>query len=594
MKNTFALITLEYPPFRGGVAAYLQGLVEASGGQVKVFDQLSFSQRGPWKWRALIPWMMSLRGEYETLLISHVLPIGTAAWIASWFGGPAYVIFLHGMDVRLAVRTPWRRWLLRQILRRAKLVVTNSCFVSDEVVRFDSMVQPLVILPAVANIVSDDRGERRSRSVAFTILSVCRLVPRKGIDHLIEALKRLPSDVRLIIVGYGDDLERLQKLSVATLGTDAASRIQFISDASDDQREELYHSTDVFCVPARDEGESVEGFGVVYLEAARAGLPIVAGRSGGVSEAVQDGVTGVVVDPHSIEQIAQAIQRLYDDPTLRQQLGQQGRERVKKDFSWTERWGRLLSAISHEDVGLDRVDSMISIVIPVFNHAEELMECLQHLEQQTYQKFEVIIVNDSSTDDIKDRLVTYRPSFAMRVIHLEQNHGPQFARNEGMRQATGSFLLFLDADVNLVPTALEEMMHALALHPEASFAYSSFLFGWKKFTCRAFDVKALRACNYIHTSSLVHREAMVPFDESLKKFQDWDIWLTLAEQGKRGVWIPRVLFAVGVSAKRRSVAMSRWLPSIVHRLPWPLFGWIPREVRRYREAKNSICEKHHL
>jgi len=95
---------------------------------------------------------------------------------------------------------------------------------------------------------------------------------------------------------------------------------------------------------------------------------------------------------------------------------------------------------------------------------------------------------------------------------------------------------------------------------------------------------------YITTTSLIRAKDFPGFDESLKKFQDWDLWLTMLEQGKIGVWIPEVLF----SAKPRKAGISTWLPSFIHKIPWPIFGWMPREVENYQKAKRVIEEKHNL
>ncbi|OGL88481.1 hypothetical protein A3H75_02270 [Candidatus Uhrbacteria bacterium RIFCSPLOWO2_02_FULL_51_9] len=140
------------------------------------------------------------------------------------------------------------------------------------------------------------------------------------------------------------------------------------------------------------------------------------------------------------------------------------------------------------------------------------------------------------------------------------------------------------------PDCLEKMHRALAEHQEASYAYSSFKFGFKTFTCGAFSAERLRQMPYITTTSLIRAKDFPGFDGSLKKFQDWDVWLTMLAQNKTGIWMPEVLFSV---VPRKS-GMSSWLPSFVHKIKWPVFGWMPREVRRYREAERIIREKHNL
>ncbi len=228
----------------------------------------------------------------------------------------------------------------------------------------------------------------------------------------------------------------------------------------------------------------------------------------------------------------------------------------------------------------------VSVIIPVYNHAEALDDCLRSLEQQTFQDFEIIVVDDGSSESVRKSQTTNRKT---EWVRFEENRGAPAARNEGFRRSKGEYVIFLDADAVLRPDALERMLGALDTHPEADFAYPSFQFGWKMFQGRPFDEHALQTSNYIHTSALIRRDAYPGFDESLKKFQDWDLFLTMAERGSRGVWIDEVLF----SLKARGT-MSNWVPALTYAVPWPLFGGMPRSVRKYRDAERVIREKHGL
>ncbi|HVM90983.1 MAG TPA: glycosyltransferase [Verrucomicrobiae bacterium] len=220
----------------------------------------------------------------------------------------------------------------------------------------------------------------------------------------------------------------------------------------------------------------------------------------------------------------------------------------------------------------------ISVIIPVFNDAGDLVPCLQSLQRQTFRDFETIIVDDGSTEPVKGA-----------DIRFEKNKGAPAARNAGFAKSRGAFVLFLDDDAVLVPEALASMLEALEADTRADFAYPSFKLGLKTFKGRPYDEAALRREPYIHTSALIRREAFPGFDESLKKFQDWDLFLTMAEKGSRGVWIDKILFTL----KPRGV-MSRWMPRIAYDIRWPILGWTPRTIKTYDTARAVIAKKHGL
>lgn len=226
---------------------------------------------------------------------------------------------------------------------------------------------------------------------------------------------------------------------------------------------------------------------------------------------------------------------------------------------------------------------MISIVIPVYNQADKIGKCLNSLAKQTYRDYEIIVVNDGSTDDLETVLQTYKQTLSLKIIN-QANQGANVARNRGAKEATGDYLLFCDADLMLQPTMLEKMFNTLQQHPEISYVYSSFKFGAKTFRLFPFDEARLKQMPYIHTTSLMRAKDFPGFDEKLKKFQDWDLWLTMLEQGKRGLWLDEILFqAIGGGT------MSNWLPSFAYKL-------MPRlkSVKKYNEAMEIIKTKHRL
>ncbi len=229
----------------------------------------------------------------------------------------------------------------------------------------------------------------------------------------------------------------------------------------------------------------------------------------------------------------------------------------------------------------------ISVIIPCYNHASSIGKCLGSVFAQTYPEIEVIVVDDGSTDDLETALKPFQGRF--RFIRQENRGGPA-ARNRGFRESSGAFVIFCDADIIWTKDALSSMIAALDAHPEAAYAYASFRFGWKSFRGGSFDSERLKRHNYIHTGSLIRREKFPGFDESLRRFQDWDLWLTMSERGDAGVWIPRELCRV----MTRRGGISSWLPKVAYRIPWARLGWKPARVRAYEEAAAVIRKKHHL
>ncbi len=229
----------------------------------------------------------------------------------------------------------------------------------------------------------------------------------------------------------------------------------------------------------------------------------------------------------------------------------------------------------------------ISVIIPTYQHGDTIEVCLLSLFAQTFKDFEIIVVNDGSTDNTTEVLEKHKNR--VKVLNQE-NLGAPAARNRGFRESTGEFVIFCDADVKAKPEMLAKMLEALKRHPEASYAYSSFMWGRKKFGLHEFNGEALKKMNYITSTSLIRRAHFPGWDENLKKFQDWDLWLTMLEQGHIGVWVPEFLFTI----KPRRTGYSSWLPSFMYKIPWELLGWAPKAIKKYNEALKVIKEKHHL
>lgn len=233
---------------------------------------------------------------------------------------------------------------------------------------------------------------------------------------------------------------------------------------------------------------------------------------------------------------------------------------------------------------------LVSIIIPVYNHAGTLRVSVDSILSQTFRPLEVIIVNDGSTDNFNGEAekiladIRYR-ELNIKIVH-QDNRGAPSARNRGFAESSGQYVIFWDADTVGEPDMLEKMLKALLGNSTAAYAYSGFKFGWKKFSSSPFDPDMLRQNNYIDVTSLIRRDCFPGFDEKLLRFQDWDLWLTMLEKNNIGIFVPGILYKKIVGKR---VGISRWLPKIVYRLP---FTW--RATNDYQAKKAVVLEKHGL
>ena len=262
----------------------------------------------------------------------HLSPV---ARVCSLISGAPYLVWCHGEEV-------WRRQraLVRSALRSADAVMAPSSFTASMAQRTAGLQakRPAVIphpLPPEITFpqVQGQRGQAK-------VLSVARLVAEhryKGVDTLIASWPRVLQSVpeaELLIVGDGSDRARLET-DAARLGLNG--QVRFAGKLDDSALSKAYAEAAVFALPVRTtvgNGSGGEGFGLVFLEAAAAGLPVVAGDGGAIPEVVRDGETGFLIDPAAPDAVADAIVRLLRDPALAQKMGEAARRRAFEEFSY--------------------------------------------------------------------------------------------------------------------------------------------------------------------------------------------------------------------------------------------------------------------
>ncbi len=342
--NKTLLVTIDYPPRRGGVARYLERLVN-----YLPVDKVVVCQPTTWNlWPKWLPFFWQIyhqikKNNIQMLWAAQPLPVGTVVRLLSKFLKIPYIVNTHGLDVsRPLLRGGRKKAMLKKVLQSASIVTVNSHFTKKLVLACGVEENKIVfIYPCPDQLTSQSLSIVPSADKI--ILTVGRLIERKGVDLTLKALALLKQPYRYIVVGDGPYRQNLLQLTQQLGLTD---KVIFAGQVSDDELDNYYRQASIFVMPARQITDDVEGFGLVFLEAGRYGLPVIGGQSGGQADAVVDGQTGYLVDPHDPVELAEKIKLLLNDETLARQMGAAGQARVKKNFLWSEQAAKLEKILS--------------------------------------------------------------------------------------------------------------------------------------------------------------------------------------------------------------------------------------------------------
>ncbi len=237
-----------------------------------------------------------------------------------------WVVYAHGEDVSSTSRRKMFRHLMTWVYRAADRVVVNCDHTADLVAACGIARDKLVVArPGVDAKWLAAAGEQRNGATAPLLLTVGRLVPHKGHATVLEALPSLLldwPDLKWVLLGQGPEAGRLQRRA-QELGLEG--HVVRLADVTDGALRDLYARADVFVQPNGNVDGAHEGYGMVFLEAGAAGIPVVGGRDGGVPEAILEGETGLLVPPFDAAALATALRGLLADPALRARLGDGGR-----------------------------------------------------------------------------------------------------------------------------------------------------------------------------------------------------------------------------------------------------------------------------
>jgi glycosyltransferase involved in cell wall biosynthesis len=279
-------------------------------------------------------------GGFDAVHAFWPLPHGLFGLAAKRHAGTPLISTFFGVELTwLRSQLPFLAPVARRIVRGSDAVTVISTYTAREV---ESLVPGTRVrtIPfgAAVSAPTEERGDRGVGPAAgvggHRLLFVGRLVERKGVAYLLEAVSRLRAarDVRLVVVGDGPLRPELERRA-ARLGLEG--HVEFLGFVSDERLRSEYATCDICVLPAvRDTKGDVEGLGVVLIEALLHRRPVVASDSGGITDIVIDGRTGLLVPPGDADALAAALARLMDDPREAARLAREGHDFVTERFGW--------------------------------------------------------------------------------------------------------------------------------------------------------------------------------------------------------------------------------------------------------------------
>jgi phosphatidyl-myo-inositol dimannoside synthase len=370
---THLLVTNDFPPKVGGIQSYLWELWRRLPPDRVTVLTTPYAGAAAWdeaqpftvhrsKAPVLLPqpWLtqqvdrLAADVGAKLVVLDPALPLGL---IGPFLKSP-YAVVLHGAEITVPARLPGSRQALRRVVEGADLLIAAGDYPAADASRLiGGDGPPIVNVPPGVDtdrflpLSDDEKLAARARlglpAEGPLVVSVSRLVPRKGMDVLIKAsasLKARHPGLAVAIAGAGRDRARLDRLVA-----EHEAPVTFLGRVPDDDLPQVYGCADVFAMLCRNRwgGLEQEGFGIVFLEAAACGVPQVAGDSGGAADAVADGETGLVVHyPEDATAVADAIGRLLDNVAMRTSLGEAARRRAVDEFDYRVLAARLDAALA--------------------------------------------------------------------------------------------------------------------------------------------------------------------------------------------------------------------------------------------------------
>lgn len=374
--KSIALVSYDYPPNDGGISRLCSAVateLSSRGRSVSVITlrpQASGGLLRPEVPTVAVPHKRLLReaavflqlmrtGRDVCVLSSIWNPEATLAWLALRKNS---VVMAHGNEVMpypSGMRYRFKGWLRRKVLTAARVVVCNSRYTEGLVHAISPEINTVVITPGVdtsrfslAENTSALRQQFQLPNDRRIILSVSRMDAYKGHDVVLKALAGMPPELRsklhYVVAGRGSHLAALKALATA-LGLDGT--VTWLGFVADEALPALYGCADVFVLCTREDPQArgVEGFGMVFLEAQAAGVPVIGTRAGGIPDAIEQGQGGWLIEQDDVNALQAHLQGLSSDASPFREQGLRGRQRALTKGTWSCYVTKLLREVDEKN-----------------------------------------------------------------------------------------------------------------------------------------------------------------------------------------------------------------------------------------------------
>ena len=404
--------------------------------------------------------------------------------------------------------------------------------------------------PLSLSIVNPTRQFLKAQIQKVTFIGSVQV--RKGVDTFIEAAKIiLKKEPNFVFEIYGRDTytapfqrsytEYLKKL----IPHDLKDKIVFKGSAPYEQIPQILLDT-CFCIfPSR-----WENWANVCLEAMSMGCVVIGSEKGGMSETIEHGKSGFLINPRQPEEIAHIILDSHRNIDYLHHISQNAQSSIKQ---WCD--PELASQQVEESYKIDspprkwavNQEAKVSVIIPLYNQGQYIKEAIKSLQESSYKNLEIIVVNDGSNDGETNQIFQE----LLGVIKVfKPNGGLSSARNAGIQVSSGEFILLLDSDDKIHPEYIEKAVTALMNNPDVSYVgcYTRNFeaYGYAQAPVGFIpELMLFMNTNVVNSTNLYRSTAIQKagnFDEELISYEDWDYFISLYENGCKGDILPMELF----------------------------------------------------